>query len=130
MSLLLSSGIPVRLEDGIGIKLKIEAYCIALEDVDLDDLGKVVHQCIIGDPKKYEWCPQPAEIRQLCRDRQAVRENADKPKVEAKYSAFEPTPSERRTELAEYARKVAAQIGEPLSPEEWVQARIKDGTIQ
>lgn len=124
------SNLPCRLPSGYDIQMAMQGYVIALEDCEVDDVAEVVKACIKGVPEKYEWCPQPAIVAQLARDRAARREHENKPKVEAKYSAFEPTPSERRTELAEYARKVAKQIGEPLSPEDWVQARIKDGTIK
>ena len=111
--------------------MAMEGYAIALEDCDLGDISAAVAACIKGVPEKYGWCPQPAVIAQLARDAKARRDNSgmlEAPKAEAKYSAFEPTSSERRTELAEYARKVAAQIGQPLSPEEWQKARaVKPG---
>ena len=130
MASFLMSNLPSQLPSGIDIKMALEGYWTACRDCDIDDVKFVINECVKGVPVEYDWAPQPAVVARLCRDRQARRTNAAKPKAEAKYSAFEPTASERRTALAEYARKVAAQMGEPQSPEEWVAARIKDGVIK
>jgi hypothetical protein len=118
------------LPSGVDLKLALEGYYIALEDCDINDLKSAVNRCIKGQ-EDLKWAPSAPELAQLVRDAKARRDNSgmlEAPK--AKYSAFEPTPSERRDKLAEYARKVAKQIGQPVSHEEWVAARIKDGTIK
>ena len=119
----------MRLPSGIDLKLALEGYAIALEDCDVIDIQAAVNRCIKGVPIAYKWAPSAPELAQLARDAKARRDNSGLLTAAPK-SEFEPTPSERRDKLAEYARKVAAQIGEPLSPEDWVKARIADGTIK
>jgi len=129
----LCSTFPLKNTDEGGIKAKLEAYRRALEGCDANDLKSAVDRILQGDDK-MKWSPSAPELVQLVRDAKARRDNSGlltaAPKQEAKYSAFDATPSERRTELAEYARKVAAEIGEPLSPEEWQRKKIKDCTIK
>lgn len=131
---LLMSSLPCRLPSGVDLKLALEGYAIALEDCNISDLKSAVTRCIKGVPDKLQWAPSAPELAQLVRDAKARRDNSGMleapPKAEAKYSAFEPISSERRTKLAEYARKVAVQIGQPQSPEDWQATRLADGTIK
>ena len=76
---LLMSNIPSRLRSGFDIKMALEGYVIALEDTDFieSDLKVAVDDCIAGRPTPYDWCPQPAVVRQLVRDARARRVNAN-----------------------------------------------------
>ena len=99
--------------------------------------GQGRHREIAGHPKKYDWIPQPAEIRQLCRDKQAQRENSDKPKLEkATYSADNFASPEECERMAAKANSVISELAEmknsdkDFNYQKWVKWQIESGTIK
>jgi hypothetical protein len=79
---------------GIDIKLALKGYCDALAECDIGDLDEVVKECVTGVPKKYQWAPDAATVRQLCRDKQMQRKNEGRSKTEAPKPTDDDPPSE------------------------------------